>query len=306
MGALRLALAAAIAGAVAAPSAQQVFRTGVDLVHFTVTAVDRKGGLVTSLTQDDFEILEDGRKQAIEYFARGDESDRAPELHLGLLFDTSGSMGQDVKMSRTAAVKFLNALPDAEDMTLVDFDTEVRVTRYGQADFARLVERIRKRQPDGWTAFYDAIGVYLDGAHGQTGRKVLVLYTDGGDTKSALNYPDMMTLVKASDVIVYAIGFLEHQGGSRLDQRMRLQQIAEHTGGQAFFPSRAEELDGMYERIVEDLRGHYSLGYSSTNDRSDGAWRKVEIRVTRPDLKGLKIRTRKGYFAPYRDDAAQR
>ena len=212
MGALRMALAAAIAGAVAAPSAQQVFRTGVDLVHFTVTAVDRKGGLVTSLTQDDFEILEDGRKQAIEYFARGDDPEHAPELHLGLLFDTSGSMGQDVKMSRTAAVKFLNALPDAEDMTLVDFDTEVRVTRYGQADFARMVERIRKRQPDGWTAFYDAIGVYLDGAHGQTGRKVLVLYTDGGDTKSALNYPDMLNLVKASDVIVYAIGFLEHQG----------------------------------------------------------------------------------------------
>jgi Ca-activated chloride channel family protein len=306
MALFRLALVALAAGFTAAPSAQ-VFRAGIDLVHFTVTAVDRKGELVTNLTRNDFEIREDGDPQAIEYFARGDDIEERPELHLGLLFDTSGSMGEDVKMSRTAAVKFLNALPDAEDMTLVDFDTEVRVTRYGQADFPRMVERIRKRQPDGWTAFYDAIGVYLDGANGQTGRKVLVLYTDGGDTRSTMNYSEMMNLVKASDVIVYAIGFLEHQLSSqRHDQRMRLHQISDTTGGQAFFPSRAEELDDMYQKIVDELRGHYSLGYSSTNKKQDGTWRKVEVRLTRPDLKGLKLRTRKGYFAPYREDAAQR
>jgi Ca-activated chloride channel family protein len=306
MALCRLALAAALAGAVAAPSAQ-IFRAGIDLVHFTVTAVDRKGVIVTNLTRDDFDLVEDGVRQDITYFARGDELERAPELHLGLLFDTSGSMEDDVKMSRTAAIKFLNALPDAKDMTLVDFDTEVRVTRYGQADFARMVERIRRRQPEGWTAFYDAIGVYLDGANHQTGRKVLVLYTDGGDTRSSLNYPEMMNLVKASDVIVYAIGFLEHQYSSaRFDQRARLQQIAEATGGQAFFPIRSEELDDMYQKVVDELRGQYSLGYASTNTRQDGAWRKVEVRLKGPDLKSLKIRTRKGYFAPYREDAAQR
>jgi VWFA-related protein len=272
-----------------------------------VTAVDRKGAIVTNLTRDDFEIREDDARQTIEYFARGDDLERAPELHLGLLFDTSGSMEEDVKMSRTAAVKFLNALPAAKDMTLVDFDTEVRVTRYGQADFARMVERIRKRQPDGMTAFYDAIGVYLDGANTQDGRKVLVLYTDGGDTRSALNYPEMMTLVKASDVVMYAIGFLEHQYSSaRLNQRMRLQQITEATGGQAFFPIRAEELDELYQKIVDELHGQYSLGYRSTNARQDGTWREVDVRLTRPDLKGLKLRTRKGYFAPYREDAARR
>lgn len=306
MAVCRLALAAALAGAVAAPSAQ-IFRAGIDLVHFTVTAVDRKGVIVTSLTRDDFDVLEDGVRQDITYFARGDELERAPELHLGLLFDTSGSMEDDVKMSRTAAIRFLNALPDAQDMTLVDFDTEVRVTRYGQADFARMVERIRRRQPEGWTAFYDAIGVYLDGANNQTGRKVLVLYTDGGDTRSSLNYPEMMDLVRASDVIVYAIGFLEHQySSSRFDQRTRLQQIAEATGGQAFFPVRAEELDDMYQKIVDELHGQYSLGYASTNTRQDGAWRKVEVRLKGPDQKSLKLRTRKGYFAPYREDAAQR
>ena len=73
-------------------------------------------------------------------------------------------MEADLKLSRSAAIKFLNTLPEAEDITLVDFDTEVRVARYGQRDFARLVERIRSRKPDGWTALYDALGVYLDGA----------------------------------------------------------------------------------------------------------------------------------------------
>jgi Ca-activated chloride channel family protein len=303
---LRLTLTAALAGVVAAPAAQ-IFRSGIDLVHFTVTAVDRKGAIVTTLTRDDFEIREDGRVQRIEYFARGDQVEEAPELHLGLLFDTSGSMEEDVKLSRTAAIRFLNALPDATDMTLVDFDTEVRVTRYGQADFARMVERIRKRQPDGWTAFYDAIGVYLDGANGQSGRKVLVLYTDGGDTRSSLNFPEVMDLVRASDVLMYAIGFLEHQSSSgRFGQRSRLQQITEATGGRAFFPIRAEELDEMYQKIVDELHGQYSLGYSSTNLKADGTWREVEVRLTRPDLKDLKLRTRKGYFAPYREDAAQR
>ena len=80
------------------------------------------------------------------------------------MLDTSGSMEADLKLARSAAIKFLNLLPEAEDITLVDFDTEVRVTRYPQRDFARLVERIRMRKSDGWTALYDALGVYLDGA----------------------------------------------------------------------------------------------------------------------------------------------
>ena len=117
-----------------------------------VTVTDRRGTYVSDLSRDDFEIVEDGRKQTITYFARGDESTSAPPLHVGLLFDTSGSMGEDIKLSRSAAVRFLNTLSDAEDMTLVDFDTEVRVAKYGQRDFPRMVERIRGRQPGGWTA----------------------------------------------------------------------------------------------------------------------------------------------------------
>ena len=150
------------------------FRTGIDLATFGVTVVDKKGEYLTDLNAEDFEIVEDGQKQTLKYFARGTDLESGPELHVGLLFDTSGSMSEDIKLSRSAAVKFLNTLSEAKDMTLVDFDTEVRVAKYGQKDFPRMVERIRGRAPDGNTALYDAMGVYLDGASEDEGRKILV------------------------------------------------------------------------------------------------------------------------------------
>jgi Ca-activated chloride channel family protein len=276
---------------------QPVFRAGVDLVHFGVTVVDRKGTIVADLAPEDFVLVEQGRPQRLDFVVRADAS--LVPLHLGLLFDTSGSMVGDIAMSRSAAIKFLNTVSRAEDITLVDFDTEVRVARYGQADFARLVERIRNRKPDGDTALYDALGVYLDGAGSLDGQKILVVYTDGGDTGSAMTFTDAFDLVRASDATVYVIGFLQNQSNfSRMDQRLRLQQIAEATGGQAYFPSSLKELDGVYTKVVEEINARYTLGYQSSNATADGAWRDVEIKLARPDLKGAKIRTRKGYFAP--------
>ena len=273
------------------------FRAGVDLVTFGVTVVDARGALVTDLTQDDFEIREEGVSQDIQYFARGDAADELRRMRLGLLFDLSGSMERDLDLSRTAAIRFLNALPDAQDITLVDFDTEVRVSRYTQADFPRLVERIRRGTLGTWTAFYDALGVYLDGVDLLDGRKVLVMYSDGVDTHSALRFNEMMTLVKAAGVTVYAIGFVQHQSGTaRMEGRMRLTQIAGATGGQAFFPSALKDLDETYGKVLAEIKGQYHLGYISTNRAMDGTWRQVEIRLSRPELR---LRTREGYFAPY-------
>ena len=280
--------------------AQPVYRTGVELVHFGVTVVDRKGTPVSGLTVDDFEVVERGTPQPIWYFAQGDTDDARP-LHLGLLFDCSGSMTEDLSFSRSAAIKFLNTQERAEDITLVDFDTEVRAARFGPRDFPRLVERLRSRKPDGWTALYDALGVYLDGSQDQTGQKVLVIYTDGGDTSSTMSFAEALSLIKASDVTVYAVGFLEHQpSSSRMEQRLRLQQLAESTGGQAIFPMSIKQLDEAYDKIFQELNARYTLGYVSTDRRADGAWREVEVRLTRPELKGAKVRTRRGYFAPYR------
>jgi Ca-activated chloride channel family protein len=289
------------AAAVSAQQPQQpTFRGSVDLVNFGVMVVDRQGKPVSGLTADDFEIVENGKKQAVSYFAVG-TPEPAPPLHLGLLLDTSGSMADDLKDARSAAVTFVNALDGAADFTLVDFDTQVRVARFGAADYPRLVERIRERKADGWTALYDAVGVYLDGAQRLEGQKVLVLYTDGGDTTSAMSFREVLDLVKASDVTVYAVGYLEHQSsGGRVQQRADLERLAGMTGGLAFFPAVGKDLEGVFDRIRGELAARYSLGYVSTDTRTDGAWRGVEIKLRRTDLKGVKLRTRTGYFAPYK------
>lgn len=288
-----------VAMAVTMRAQQPTFRAGVDLVHFGVSVVDRQGKPITGLTRDDFEIVESGKKQSLQFFSAG-EPEEAPPLHIGLLLDTSGSMAADLKDARSAAVKFVNTLDHAADVTLVDFDTEVRVARFAPESYPRLVERIRARKPDGWTALYDAIGVYLNGAQALDGQKVLVLYTDGGDTRSSISFADVLDLCKASDVTVYAVGYMEHQGSSRLQQRTELERVANLTGGQAYFPGVAKDLDGVFEKIRAELAGRYSLGYLSTNTRTDGAWRPVEIKLLRKDLKGIKLRSRTGYFAPYK------
>jgi Ca-activated chloride channel family protein len=287
----------------AGPAAQQpVFRTGTDMVGFGVTVTDRRGNFITDLKPEDVEIVEEGAPQAIQLFARGDEGETAPDLHLGLVFDTSGSMGDDIALARSAAVKFLNTLDDAKDMTLVDFDTEVRVSKFEQASFPRLVERIRSRRPDGFTALYDAIGVYLTGAVDDNGRKILVMFTDGGDTRSTTTFGKLVTMLRASDATVYAVGFLEHQPMMlRGEQRQRIAQIAVETGGEAFFPSEMKQVEDAYAKILKQIRAQYTIGYVSTNARQDGRWRKVEIRVKRPDIQGPKVQARKGYFAPIGD-----
>jgi Ca-activated chloride channel family protein len=282
---------------------QLTFRAETELVNLGVTVTDRRGNFLTDLTTDDFEILEDDRPQTITYFAKGDVGTEAPELHVGLLFDTSGSMGEDINLARSAAIRFLNRLSDARDITLVDFDTEVRVAKYGQQDFPRIVERIRSRKPDGMTAMYDALGVYLHDAAQDQGRKILVLFTDGGDTRSTIRFGDVITLIRASDVTVYTVGFLEHQSsGARGDQRLRLSQIARESGGEAFFPYSMKQIDEAYDKVVSQIRAQYSLGYVSTNTTTDGRWRKVEIKVKRPGLRDLRLQSRKGYFAPFRKD----
>jgi Ca-activated chloride channel family protein len=291
-----------LTGAVHA-SAQQppVFRGGVDLVNLGLTVTDRRGALITDLTAADVEIYEDGVRQTVQYFAAGGGTAGAPELHLGVLLDVSESMQQDIEFTRTAAIKFLNTLPDAVDITVVDFDTEVRAARFAQSDFPRLVERIRRQKVKGWTAMYDAVAVYVEGAAGLSGRKVMLLCTDGGDTRSALRLGDVLDLLKASDVTLFAIGSLDHQSAfGRNEQRSVLLQMAEATGGQAFFVSSVKQLDKVYAQIVGEIRAQYTVGYASSNVKADGQWREVKVRLTRADARNLRVRARKGYYARHR------
>jgi Ca-activated chloride channel homolog len=289
---------------------QQRFKAGVDLVQFSVVLTDKQGEPIVGLTQEDFQIVEEGKPQTITYFAQGDPEDGDSlgdvlPLHLGLTLDLSGSMSRDIHDVRTAVIKFLNANRAAIDFTLVDFDTEVRVTRYSADEIERLIERIRKRKPDGWTALFDAVGIYLNSVGPLDGQKIMLLYTDGGDTRSELTFSDTLDLLKSSDVTLYAIGYLENQSGSgRTQAQNQLQRMAGVTGGQAFFPTNIKELGKIYDRIHREIAARYSLGFVSTDTRKDGAWRKVEVKLKRADLKGVKLRTRSGYFAPFKPDGA--
>lgn len=294
-----LAAGALAAWAAGAHAQAPAFHASVDLVRVGVTVVDHDGHPVTGLRAQDFAIEEDGRAQTIRYFAEGDAKGPAvAPLHLGLLLDTSESMADDIRFARTAVIKFLMAMPEAQDTTLVDFDTKIRIARYGPPDFPRLVERIRTRTPEGWTALYDAIGVYLDGASEQVGRTIMLLCTDGGDTRSAITFPETLKLLQASDVTVYAIGLLGHQAASVGNQpRAALQRIADTTGGKAFFPGSVRQLDRVYEQVLQEIHAQYSLGYVSTNRKMDGSWRKLRIRVVAPRLRDITIRAREGYYA---------
>lgn len=289
-----------ITSATAAVWAGQIrYKTGVDVAGFTVAVAQRDNTPATGLTPEDFELREDGVVQHVTYFSAGGDEEAVP-LHIGLMFDTSESMEKDLSFSRGAAIKFLNTFPKALDFTLVDFDTEVRAARFSQTEFPRLVARIRNRPAKGMTALFDALSVYLGAAFDQGGRKVLVIYTDGGDTKSSRTWFEAARLLKASDVTVYPIGFMANQGQgtARLAQQHVLNDIASLTGGLALFPTSMKELEGMYTRISNEIHGQYILGYVSSNTATDGKWRKVDIRVKRPSANRLQVRTRQGYFAP--------
>jgi Ca-activated chloride channel family protein len=297
-----VAIGATIAAAVVTLSAQlerraPTFRGRIDLVNVGVTVTGKKHRLVTDLGASDFAVYEDGKPQQIFAFASGVEP--GPPLHIGVLLDVSGSQQLDLGFTQSAVIKFVASLRDAVDITFIDFATEVRGARYSQSDLRHLVERVRGLRADGYTALYDAMGLYLNSAAEQDGRKVMVVYSDGGDTQSNLRLDQLMRLLKASDVTVYTIGSLDNQPPSmRFAQRALLAEIAEATGGTAFFPSRVKDLDRIYEQVLGEVRAQYTIGYVSSNEKTDGAWRKIKVKITRAGGEDLQVRARKGYYAP--------
>ena len=297
-----LAIAATIAVTVVASPSQferqdPTFQGRVDLVNVGVTVAGKKQQVVTDLGIQDFAVYEDGKPQQISAFATGAET--VPMLHVGVLLDVSLSQLPQLGFTQAAVIKFMTSLHDAIDMTFIEFASQVSGASYTQDEFPLLVQRVRGLRANGETALYDAIGRYLEIAGGQDGRKVMVVYTDGADSCSRLNLDKLMKMLKASDVTVYAIGAFGLESISlTFPQRAQLAIMAEATGGTAFFPISVKELDGIYAQVLGEVRAQYTVGYVSTNEKADGSWRKVEIKVTRPDGKKLKVRARKGYFAP--------
>ena len=170
-----------ILGAAALTRAQQppVFRSGVDVVNVTVAVHDERGRLVTDLAEQDFQLFQDGRQQDIRVFARAFEPgrDELLALDLGLLMDTSQSMVQNLKLSRLAATRFLDAVPRARELITVFFDEDIRISRYDSENQQGLVERIQEVTGGRNTCLYDAIAVYLSRIQGSAGRLPICLCT---------------------------------------------------------------------------------------------------------------------------------
>jgi Ca-activated chloride channel homolog len=280
-------------------SAGPQFRATTDLVHLPVVALGRDNQPVRGLTAADFDVREDGRPQQIAFFIEGAPGVVLP-LHLGLMLDTSESMTHDLADSSTAAIQFVNSLDESIDATLVDFDTTVRFGRFSPPSYPHMFERIRARKAGGMTALYDALGEYLADATGRDGQHVLVIYTDGGDSSSSMTFSQIDQLLRLSEnVLVYVIGYLENQRSSdRVTQQMRLSTMAHETGAEAYFPTSPKQVRDIYAKILEELSARYTIGYVPTNHAADGRFRKLEVKLVRPDLKGVKIRTRPGYYAP--------
>ena len=284
-------------------SSGPVFAVGTEQVHIAVSARDGKGQVVTDLEVGDFDVMEDGRPQKIQLFARGIDgltvgndpaaARDALSLDLGLLLDTSESMLKELKLSQEAATRFLEAIPRARELYTIFFDEDIRLSRYDSENQQGLFERIHAAKGGGNTALYDAIAVYLSRVQDGGGRKVLVIFSDGEDTQSALPYSELLGLVRSSRVIIYSIAFGSGPGGIRsVRPRAILQQLASMTGGQVFTPSNSRDLRSIYDRILEDLTAQFVIGYVSDNAARDDKFRKLKVTVKKP---GVTVRHRSGY-----------
>jgi Ca-activated chloride channel homolog len=293
----RTAVLLTFALAVTLDAGQQTFRTATNVVSLPATVVGRGDVLIHGLTISDFEVLEDGKPQTLTLFTEGAPGPEIP-LHLGLLLDTSESMDKNLTAATSAAIRFVNALEEAVDVTFVDFSTEVRVSRFVTASYPHLFERVRDNKAKGSTALYDAASMYLSAAEQQDGQKVLLLYSDGVDSTSSTGYGKLIEMLRRSNVMVYSIGYVEQLGSNRPLGQVRLNDMAHQTGGESFYPLGRDALDKAYERILDEIKSRYTLGYVSTNPMHDGKWRKLEVRATGAKAKGAKVRTRPGYFAP--------
>jgi Ca-activated chloride channel family protein len=277
-------------------AAPPVVRSSVNLVSLPVVVTSR-GRPVAGLTADDFEIQEGGVRQRIVTFADA-LSDTVP-LQLGLMLDKSVSMERDLDAASSAAIRFVGDLPEARDVTFVEFERTVRLGRYQPLNYPQLFQRMRDRKTGWGTALYDALGRYVESTRDRDGIHVLVMYTDGGDSMSDLRASDVIDLLRGGRVMLYAIGYTANQSSSsRFMQEGMLQILARETGGAVFFPGSARDLDRIYTTIRAEVRGRYTLGYVSTNEKRDGTFRNVQVRLTDSAHRKLEVRTRTGYFAP--------
>lgn len=276
------------------------FRAGVDVVALNVTVTDSSGRYVTDLQKEDFLVFEDGVQQEITFFAR-----TPLPIALALLIDTSASMEEKLATAREAAIGFVRRLRPEDTAMVIDFNSRVTIRQNFTNVRADLEAAIRSTSAAGSTSLYNAIYISLKelkkvpAVSADTLRRhAVVLLSDGEDTSSLLSFDEVLDLARRSETAIYTIGLRGRDIGQNRgfqEAEFVLRQLAQETGGRAFFPSSVTELARIYDQISEELASQYTLGYSSKNPRRDGQWRRIVVRVGRGNVTA---RTKQGYFAP--------
>ena len=283
-----------------APAKPQVFRAGVELVSLNVTVSDSQGRYVTDLEQADFSVFEDGAKQELTFFNRTNLP-----IALSLLIDSSASMEQRMEHAQEAAIGFARRIRAQDLAQVVDFDSRVEIKMGFTSKIEELEAAIRTTSAGGSTALHNAVYISLKELAkvraknpDEIRRQAIVVLSDGEDTSSLVSFEEVLELAKRSETAIYTIG-LQPRETSALrgfrEAEFVLRQLAQETGGRAFFASKIEDLKDVYAQIADELSSQYSMGYASKNPRRDGAFRRLVVQVSRPNSTA---RTKRGYYGP--------
>ncbi|MBI4464378.1 MAG: VWA domain-containing protein [Acidobacteria bacterium] len=279
---------------------QRPIRVEVPLVLVNVSVIDPYNRFVTGLDKGHFEIYEDKEPQKIAHFSTEDVP-----ISIGLLFDASGSMSDKIDKARMAVAQFFRMSNPADEFFLIDFNDRPQLVSEFTLNVADLQNRLSFTEAKGRTSLLDAI--YL-GLHemrkAQHARKVILIISDGGDNHSRYSERDIKRAVQESDVQIYAVGIYEpYSSRSRTPEELAgpslLTQIAESTGGRQFPVENLNDLPDIAAKISRELRNLYVIGYTPSNAKRDGKWRKIQVKLSPPrGLPPLHLFSKSGYYAP--------
>ena len=275
------------------------FRAGVDVVSLNVTVSDLDGRFITNLDQTNFQVYEDGVQQNVTFFTKT----QLP-IALAMLIDTSASMDEKMATAQEAAIGFSQRLRPEDLVEIVDFDSRVNILQTFTNDAVELEQAIQQTSAGGSTSLYNAIYISLRELskaplrRADVRREAIIVLSDGEDTSSLVTFDEVLEQAKRSETAIYSIGLQSDDSRSRVGFREAdfvLRQLAQETGGRAFFPNEVDELPKIYQEISDELSSQYSVGYISGNPLRNGQWRRIVVRV---DRESIEARAKQGYYAP--------
>lgn len=279
------------------------FGTGIEIINLNLSVTDPADNYITDLDRPDFAIYEDGIRQELSLFTH----ENLP-ISMVIMVDTSASMEEKVQVAQQAAIRFTKTLRPVDLAQIVQFNDRTTTLQPFTNDHADLEAAILETETSGPTALHNALYISLkdltkDNNPAQLRRRAVVLLSDGEDTASLVSDDQVMDLAKKSEINIYAISLRPNRPQDRTRQAFSqaeylLTSLARETGGRVYFPASLGELDAVYDRIAEELRTLYSVGYISSNPRRDGKWRRIVVRV--PQREGTSVRHKLGYYGPAR------